>query len=201
MSMASTAVVIHMLLNQAEQNKVCCDDHNCDDQGNGWEESCKDGTEHASSEGNKERNESQTARNRMKNHDASQCLGGVFRGEIEVGVVDLSHNLSGIVADVAFRAGIMIRVCSPNIELAIAKGAEIDSLIVAIGVAAEIDLQDRDVMDDWSTDCCDQDEDGGYEEQKGADVMKNASSRHFESNSWSSSKEGFYCFDVRDFEL
>ena len=75
--MTSTSIRIDMILNDAEQRKVASHNDKGNQPSNGSNHSSENGTAETSAESEEKGNECKTAGNGMKDHDASQCLGGI----------------------------------------------------------------------------------------------------------------------------
>jgi len=98
--MASTAILIDVVLDDAEEGKIACHGHESDEPGDCRHHGSEDCAAEACTECHEKGDECETAGDGVEDHDSSQGLCGIGRCRVEGCVVDASHDISGIVADV-----------------------------------------------------------------------------------------------------
>lgn len=176
---AATAILVDMVLNDSKEHEIC--DHNYEryKPGDSRDHGGKDGTADTGSKREEEGNEGQTASDRVQDHDSREGLRGVCRIIVEARLVDLTHDPSGVVADMLRKAIVLIGLDRSNIEDTVAKGSECDGGIADIRPVRERHLQDADVSNDGRRNGGNEKKDRSSKQQEGAEMMEDSSSGHF----------------------
>lgn len=134
--MASTTILIDVILNDTEQHEVGNGDDQSHDKCKGRYEGCEERTADASAKSEEESDERHSACDGVENHDAREGLRGVFAGLAEVGGLDFGHLEGGVVADVSASAEIFVAIAS-YITNTVAKGTESDTGVADGGLIGE----------------------------------------------------------------
>ena len=176
-----------------KERKVNGHDNEGEDPSQPGNKGTEEGAHDSRTDGEKESDEGDPARDRVQNHGMSETVGRGGSGPTEAGAVDLGHDDGWLVADVLGEAevligsipsnsvptdemrsrpgrvptqrGVVYSLYGWNVENAVAEGAKGDGGGADVGVVGEHDFEDGDVFDDGGGDGGDQEEDGGDEEE------------------------------------
>jgi len=154
--MASTAILVDMILDDSEEHKIGNHDCECNDPGNGSDHGSEECTADAGAKSEEKGDKCKTAGNWVEDHDAGEAFGGVSGGSIEICVIDHIHYVGGVVADVFASAIILVGTSRRNIEHTVTKGSECNTRMADIALVGKHNLQDWDIWDDRRRDCGDQ---------------------------------------------
>jgi len=176
---ASTSILVDVVLNDAEKCEVACHDHNGDEPGDGRDHGCHNGTAEACAESKEEGDECEATCDGVEDHDSSQGLRGIGRGSVEVRVVDFGHDISRIVADMLASAVVLIGLYWSYIENAVSKCAKCDRRVSNISLVGEHHLQHRNVVDDRCRDRGDEKKNRSCEDKERANMMEHSCFCHF----------------------
>jgi hypothetical protein len=157
------SVVIHVVLDDAEEGEITGQSYHNDDECDGRHERCEDGPTDTRSEGKEEGDKGKSSSNWVEDHDTRESLCGVGGGSAKDRAIDLGHDLCWVVADVFTRAGVLVGAGWSNIEDAVAESAIGNSRMADVRSVGQSNLEKRDVVDDWCGDGRDQEEDGAGE--------------------------------------
>lgn len=124
---AGVSVGVDMVLDDAEEGEVASKNNDGDNPSEERSGSSKDGTDETCAESEEEGNEGESASNGVQDHDAGQGLGCVFRSSVEAGLVDLGHDIGGVVADVYTSAPVCVGViCGSDVKHTMSECTECD---------------------------------------------------------------------------
>ena len=112
MSARARVVVVNVMLDDAEGDKVHDHDDDGGDESNGSNQRGEERADNASAEGEEEGDEVETARDRVQDHGLGERLGALLGGVGEIGAIDRAHHAGGVVADVGFRAKVTVQTVS-----------------------------------------------------------------------------------------
>jgi len=172
-SVAAGAVLVDVVLDDAEHGEVDGHDDESHEPGDARHGGGEKSAAHARAGGEEECEECKSACYGVENHHACKTLGRGCGGVVEVTAVDVLHDLSGVIADVAASAVVISREFRG--QDAVAKGSEGNG-----GVVGERHLQYVEVVDDWGGDGGDEEQDCRCKEQEGAHMVEHAGSGHFD---------------------
>jgi len=165
----ASAIAVDLILDDAPGDEISDHDNQGHDPGEGGDEGCEDGAAPAGTESEQERDEGDSAGNRVQDLNSGKAVSGVLCGAtVVVDAVDGFHDQNRRVAD-RVRGTPVIGLVNT-----VPKGTEADG-----GAIGEGNLEKSDAVHGGGTDGGDQEEDGGGEEEECADVVKEAGGCHY----------------------
>ncbi|KAG8417998.1 hypothetical protein J3458_005444 [Metarhizium acridum] len=193
------AVLIDIVLDDAEGHKVTDHGYQGDDKRNQRHEGGQEGANGAREDAEKAGDEAQARCHRVQNHNSREALGGAGRGIAKVAAVKAVHQTGRVIANPGVSAfiGTTVRAKSQQAvppsfvsgrrmdadslyaSKAVTKGAKCD-LVSSSTVSPEVDLHYREVVNHRGCDVHDDEKHKRHEEQKCADVVNEPAEAHLE---------------------
>lgn len=167
----AAAVFVDVILDNAEDGEHDSHNDNVDNPREQRNEDADDAAEKATKSENG-RDEGEATGDWGKDEGIGQAVGAARRGEIEVGTVDLAHDVCDLVANLLFAAPVLIGLNRRNVKRTVAECTERQRRVTDVGLVGERDLHDGNVSDHRCRDGRDKQENGRDQDQESADAMK-----------------------------